>query len=174
MKIVHFLWIDCEMTGLDVSIDHILELACFITDQDMNILAEYQAVIYHNYETLKNMNEWCQATHSSSGLIDAVKRSRLNYQKVESAVLQLLTQYAVCNNTYIAGNSVYTDLNFIKKYMPKIVDFLHYRIFDMSSFKIMAEIQGLSPFIKMKKHLALDDIRESMAEYAYYKNLLIK
>lgn len=171
---MHFVWIDCEMTGLDVHNDHILEIACIITDCDMKIIIEYHSVIYQNNKILEVMGDWCKITHAKSGLIQLVKKSKKKYSEVESEIIAILCQYAKKKETYIAGNSVYNDLIFIKKYMPLIVDFLHYRIFDISTFKILAEMKAIPFFIKKKHHLALSDIRESIAEYNYYNKLLFK
>lgn len=171
---MYFLWIDCEMTGLDAHIDHILEIACIITDKNMNYLAQYESVIYHNNEILEGMSDWCKRTHSDSGLIDLVKKSKNNYNNIESNIIKLLSFCAKIKETYIAGNSVYNDLNFIKQYMPSIADFIHYRVFDISTFKILAEIKGIPLFIKRNNHKALEDIKESIAEYNYYEKFLFK
>jgi len=171
---INFLWLDCEMTGLDYQRDHILEIACILTNCQMIPLAEYHAVIHHNDGILNTMNEWCQSTHSSSGLINAVKKSNLNYTDVQLAIMRLLKTHSIPQNIYIAGNSVYNDLYFIKKYMPEIADFLHYRIFDITAFKILAMTKKISPFAKKNQHTAFDDIKESIAEYQYYQKILFK
>jgi oligoribonuclease len=169
-----FLWVDCEMTGLEFERDHILEIACIITDANMNVIVEYNSVIFQTNEILERMNDWCKNTHTSSGLIDLVKESNKNYSQVEYEIMTLLRSHATEKEIYIAGNSVYTDLYFIKKHMPLIADFVHYRIFDISSFKILGLKKNIVPFIKNNNHTALRDIRESIAEYQYYQNVLFK
>lgn len=166
---MYFFWVDCEMTGLDFDRDHVLELACIITDANMNTVAEYQAVIYHDDTVLGEMNEWCQKIHGGSGLIDLVRSSNKKYGQVVDDIMILLRKYAEQKNTYIAGNSVYNDLLFIKKHMFEIADFLHYRIFDISSFKILAAIKNIPPYVKENTHTAMKDIQESIAEYRYYE-----
>jgi oligoribonuclease len=169
-----FLWVDCEMTGLEYDRDHILEIACIITDGNMNQLAEYHRVIHQSSEILASMGDWCTSTHTDSGLLNLVRKSTDTYITVEKDIVELLTRNVSKNNTYIVGNSVYNDLIFIKKYMPRITDILHYRIFDISTFKILASKKNVPPFVKSNTHTAINDIRESIAEYLYYEKVLFK
>lgn len=171
---IFFLWVDLEMTGLNVDSDYILEIACFCTDQNFVQLFDYHAIIFQPKYIIDSMEAFCYAMHQSSGLIENVLASSISCQQVEHALLVLLSQYTLMNNVYIAGNSVYNDLIFIKKYMPKIASWLHYRTFDISTLKLIAQIKNIPPFIKQKKHTALADIKESLAEFEYYQqNLFI-
>jgi oligoribonuclease len=169
-----FIWIDCEMTGLDCEKDHILEIACIITDSNMKILAQYHSIIKQSNIILKNVNLWSKLVHGYSGLLDRVSKSEKTYKIVQSDILNLLKNYTSEKNTYIAGNSVYTDLYFIKKRLPKVFYWLHYRIFDISTFKLLAIQKNIPVFIKNNNHNAIEDIKESMAEYEYYKNIIFK
>ncbi len=169
---MYFFWVDCEMTGLNIEKDHILELAAVITDKDMNVIVDYHTVINQSDCILSNMDDWCRNTHEKSGLLSLVKNSDKNYNIVEKEILDLLYMHCDFKNTFIAGNSVYNDLWFIKKYIPKVADFLHYRIFDISTFKILAFKNNINPFVKFNKHNAKDDIMESMSEFLYYQERL--
>ena len=172
---IFFLWVDLEMTGLNIDSDYILEIACICTDENFARLFDYHAVIFQPRYIIDSMQPFCYQMHQSSGLLDRVLQSSVSCQQVEQELIVLLGKHTSINNVYIAGNSVYNDLIFIKKYMPKIASWLHYRTFDVSTLKLIAHIQNLPPFIKQKKHTALADIQESLAEFEYYqRNLFIK
>jgi oligoribonuclease len=171
---IYFLLVDCEMTGLIPEIDHILEIAGIITDDKMNTLADFHFIIKHPQSILNTMDIVCQEMHDNNELLSLVLSSNYSYQMVENHLTSLLNRYAEFKNTYIAGNSIYTDLNFIKKHMPKVAEFLHYRILDISSLKIMAALKKIPPFEKKNQHSAKEDILESIAEYHYYQNFLFK
>ncbi len=172
---IFFLWVDLEMTGLNVDSDYILEIACICTDKNFDRLFDYHAVIFQPRHIIDAMQKFCYEMHQSSGLIDKVLQSTVSCKQVEEELIILLAQYTSINNVYIAGNSVYNDLIFIKKYMPKIASWMHYRTFDVSTLKLIAQIQNLPPFIKQKKHTALADIQESLKEFGHYqRNLFIQ
>jgi oligoribonuclease len=171
----YFLWLDCEMTGLDSATDHILEIAALLTDSTLTECAFYESVIYHEDNVLKKMNSWSQEQHKNSGLIDKVRCSEASYASVENDLVKLIKEYTLDSSLiYLAGNSVYVDRLFVAHHMPRILAFLHYRLFDVSSFKIAAGMRGLPTFEKEKKHTAKEDIRESIEEYKYYKENLFK
>ena len=167
-----FLWIDCEMTGLDLSVDYILEIACILTDQNLRVLSEYRGVVFQDERVLSAMNQWCQNTHNRTGLVELVKKSKKTEIDIQAEILQMILPYSD-DTIYMAGNSVYMDFNFIKIHMPKIIEKIHYRLFDVSTLKILAEKKNIIPFIKKKNHCALDDIKESIEELKYYEGLLL-
>ena len=145
-----FLWVDCEMTGLDFAKDSILEIAVICTDFHLNEFFSGSWVIHKNNNELDSMNEFCLNLHKQSGLYDKCLISNYNYIEAEEQIFELLKKHSVRKNIYIAGNSVYNDLLFIKKDFPKIYDWLHYRIMDVSTFKIINNFSGKKEFIKKK------------------------
>ena len=179
MKIRHdsLVWIDLEMTGLDWHNDFILEAAVVITDGNFNIIAQGpNLIINQSDKILDNMNPWCMEVHGKSGLIQACKDSTISMQDAENQILEFLKLHCKKNNAPLCGNTVWFDKLFLQKDMPKIVDFLHYRIVDVTAFKIMlSQWAGKDLLFKKKNtHRALDDIMESIAELKFYKENFIK
>lgn len=172
----YLFWIDCEMTGLDWNNDHIIEIAYIITDFNCSeIIAKNEYIIFQTNDILTSMNEWCKKHHSQSQLIEKVQNSKISYSDVENNICKELEKLSKKNTTiYITGNSVYNDVVFLKKYIPKIFNFLHYRIIDISSLKIISQEKYHINFEKQKKHRALDDIQESIHEYQFYLKNIFK
>lgn len=169
----NLIWIDLEMTGLDPNQDRILEIATIVTDKDLNILAEGPVLAIHQSETvLAQMNQWCITTHSENGLIERVKQSRLTERAAELQTIDFLKKYVEKGVSPICGNSVAQDKRFLFNYMPELANYFHYRYLDVSTLKELAsrwKPEILQGFSKKNTHLALDDIRESIAELAYYR-----
>lgn len=169
-------WIDLEMTGLDYHNDVILEIATIVTDLDLNIVATGpDLTIHQSDEILNNMNPWCIETHGKSGLIEKVQKSTITVEQAEEETLKFLEQYCEKNTAPLCGNTVWFDKLFLKKDMPLLVDFLHYRVVDVTAFKIMLSAwsgQNIG-FKKQNTHRALDDIKESIAELEYYRKTFI-
>ena len=168
-------WIDLEMTGLDYHHDAILEIATIITDTNLNIIATGPELVIHQPEEILNrMDAWCVETHGKSGLLEKVQNSTITVQ-AEEQTLQFLQQYCEKQTAPLCGNTVWFDKLFLKKDMPALVDFLHYRIVDVTAFKIMLSAwSGKNvAFKKQNNHRALDDIKESIAELQYYRNTFI-
>lgn len=163
-----FCWVDLEMTGLDESVDHILEVALVLTDRELRPLEQYHRVVYQPPEVLEGMNDWCKKTHGASGLTAAVPQGTPLAQ-VEKELLALLDRhYSATDRVVLAGNSVGNDRRFIDKYMPEFAKRLHYRLIDVSSFKeVFREMYRLS-FHKQNAHRAVDDIFESIRELKFY------
>ncbi|KAJ2032348.1 Phosphatidylinositol 3,4,5-trisphosphate-dependent Rac exchanger 2 protein [Coemansia sp. RSA 922] len=168
-------WIDCEMTGLDSENDTILEIACIITDGNLNILASGpEIVIHHPKHVLDAMNEWCVEHHGKSRLTARVLSSTVTMEQAEATVLDLVKSCcAQPRVAVLAGNSVHVDCAFLRHYMPKLVEHLHYRIVDVSSVKELARrwnpnVLQMAP-AKNLSHRALDDIIESIEELRYYR-----
>jgi oligoribonuclease len=172
---MHFLWIDCEMTGLNPQKDKIIEMACIITDEKFNSIYENSWAFKIKDEDVTIMNEKVKAMHLASGLIEKCLVSNECKKKVEEELLMNLKKYTLEKNVFLAGNSIHFDLAFLRLEFPKIVDFLHYRILDVSSFKIVNKI--FSPNVEFKKkklHRAIDDIRESINELKFYLSRINK
>nr|XP_033790059.1 oligoribonuclease, mitochondrial-like [Geotrypetes seraphini] len=168
-------WVDLEMTGLDIEKDKIIEMACLITDSDLNILAEGPNLIIHQPdELLDGMSDWCKQHHGKSGLTQAVRDSKISLQHAEYEFLSFVRQHTPPGVCPLAGNSVHADKKFLDKYMPQFMRHLHYRIIDVSTVKELcrrwyAEEYKLAPK-KKASHRALGDIRESIKELQFYRS----
>nr|XP_046267382.1 small fragment nuclease isoform X2 [Scatophagus argus] len=129
-------WVDLEMTGLDIEKDQIIEMACIITDSDLNILAEGPNLIINQPDKLlEGMSEWCKEHHGKSGLTQAVRDSKITLEQAEYEFLSFLRQHTPPGQCPLAGNSVHADKRFLDKYMPQFMYHLHYRIIDVSTIK---------------------------------------
>ncbi|KAK9881065.1 hypothetical protein WA026_014410 [Henosepilachna vigintioctopunctata] len=168
-------WIDMEMTGLDIDKDKIMEVACLITDSDLNIVAEGPNIIIHQpKEVLDNMNEWCKNQHGKTGLSEECAKSTTTIEEAEEKLLNFVEANVTEKVSPLAGNSVYMDRLFLRKFMKNVDDHLHYRIIDVSTIKEVCrrwngEVYSSAPK-KGYGHRALNDIRESIEELKYYKN----
>ncbi|XP_041979845.1 oligoribonuclease, mitochondrial isoform X2 [Aricia agestis] len=168
-------WVDLEMTGLDINKDHIMEIACLVTDADLNIVAEGPNVVIHQpREVLDQMGDWCKAHHGESGLTKDSLNSRISVEEAEKQILKFVSTHVPENRCPLAGNSVYMDRLFLYKYMPKFNSYLHYRIIDVSTVKELARRWCPKEYsnIPQKKfaHRGLSDIKESIEELKYYKD----
>uniref|UniRef100_A0ABD2WZS9 Probable oligoribonuclease n=2 Tax=Trichogramma TaxID=7490 RepID=A0ABD2WZS9_9HYME len=167
-------WIDMEMTGLDVETDRILEVACLITDEHLNIVSdEFCKILYQPDSLLNNMDEWCTKTHRQTGLIELSRKSKEDEKSVSDSLLHFMMKYIPKGKCPMAGNSVYMDRLFLRKYMSSANDYMHYRIIDVSSIKEVVrrwkpEIYNSAPS-KDLCHRALDDIKESIQELDFYR-----
>ncbi|XP_046873998.1 small fragment nuclease isoform X10 [Hypomesus transpacificus] len=129
-------WVDLEMTGLDIERDQIIEMACIITDSDLNILAEGpNLIINQSSELLDRMSDWCKEHHGQSGLTQAVRDSKVSLLQAEYEFLSFIRQHTPPGHCPLAGNSVHADKKFLDKYMPQFMHHLHYRIIDVSTIK---------------------------------------
>ena len=174
----NLIWIDLEMTGLDPEKERIIEIATIVTDKDLNILAEGPVLaIAQSDELLNNMSEWCVKTHTENGLVERVKSSRLTERAAELQTIDFLKHWVPKGASPICGNSIAQDKRFLIKYMPDLAEYFHYRHIDVSTLKELAarwKPEILEGFKKENTHLALDDIRESIKELAYYREHFIK
>ncbi|KAG6792595.1 hypothetical protein POTOM_001747 [Populus tomentosa] len=194
-------WIDLEMTGLNAEVDRILEIACIITDGYLTKSVEAgdcgklsvllpdtvvfnhgggpDLVIHQSKECLDRMGEWCQSHHAASGLTNKVLGSKITESEAEKQVIGFVKRHVGGTHTpLLAGNSVYVDFLFLKKYMPDLAGLFSHVVVDVSSVKALCirwypKDQRKAPQ-KENKHRALDDIRESIRELKYYKENMFK
>ncbi|CAH2319414.1 oligoribonuclease, mitochondrial [Pelobates cultripes] len=172
-------WVDLEMTGLDIEVDQIIEMACLITDSDLNILCEGPNLIIHQPDELLNgMSDWCKEHHGKSGLTQAVRESHITLQQAEYEFLSFIREHTPPGLCPLAGNSVHADKKFLDKYMPQFMKHLHYRIIDVSTVKELCRRWYTDEFEQAPKkkasHRALDDIKESIRELQFYKESIFK
>ncbi|MGX5174823.1 oligoribonuclease [Aliikangiella sp. IMCC44653] len=174
----NLIWIDLEMTGLEPNKEKIIEIATIVTDKDLNILAEGPVMAIHQPQALLNeMDEWCTTHHGESGLTQRVIESQISEAEAEKATIAFLQEWVEPGKSPMCGNSIGQDRRFLVRYMPALHDYFHYRNLDVSSLKELAvrwKPQILSGFSKQNKHLALDDIKESIQELAYYREHFIR
>ena len=171
-------WIDLEMTGLDPERERIIEVATLITDNELNVLAEGPVFAVHQPESLlEAMDEWNQKTHGESGLVERIRQSRIDTAEAERQTLEFLKAHVVAGASPMCGNSVHQDRRFLEREMPELLAFFHYRNLDVSTLKELAKRWNpgaLAGFSKRNTHQALDDIRESVAELAHYRNTFLR
>ncbi len=168
-------WIDCEMTGLDLSSDRLIEIAALVTDADLNVLGGgIDVVIHTDDEALDGMIEVVARMHGSSGLTEEVRASTVDLAAAEEMVLDYIRSHVKAPKTApLAGNSIATDRGFLARDMPTLDDYLHYRMIDVSSIKELC--RRWYPRIyygqpdKGLAHRALADIEESIRELQYYR-----
>jgi oligoribonuclease len=173
----NLIWVDCEMTGLDLNTDVLLEIAVLVTDSQLNVLGEgVDLVIHAPPEKLDAMNDFVKDMHTSSGLITEIPTG-ISLSQAEPIILEYLNTYAPgAGKSPLAGNSVSVDRTFIAKYLPAVNDYLHYRTVDVSSIKELArrwypKVYFAAPK-KTGNHRALGDIRDSIDELDYYRKTI--
>ncbi|MFK7605276.1 MULTISPECIES: oligoribonuclease [unclassified Pseudomonas] len=174
----NLIWIDLEMTGLDPDNDVIIEMATIVTDSNLNTLAEGPVIaIHHSDEVLSRMDEWNTRTHGGSGLTQRVKDSTTTMAEAEAQTIAFLEHWVPKGKSPICGNSICQDRRFLYTYMKDLESYFHYRNLDVSTLKELVarwapEVRD--SLVKKGTHLALDDIRESIAELQHYRKHFIK
>lgn len=172
------IWIDLEMTGLDSLRDSIIEIATIVTDSNLETIAEGPVVAINQPETvLQAMDEWNTRQHNRSGLTERVRASSVTTAEAETATLEFLRQHIAPKTSPMCGNSVCQDRRFMAREMPLLEAFFHYRNLDVSTLKILAGIWApgvLAGVNKSSEHLALADIRDSIAELKHYRAHFLK
>ena len=175
---LNLVWLDLEMTGLCEKENRIIEIATIVTDKSLNILAEGPVFAIHQpEEELAKMDSWNVKQHGGSGLVDRVKASQVNEREAELQTLEFLAEYVDKGKSPLCGNSIGTDRRFLAQYMPELEDYFHYRLIDVSTLKELALRWAPDVFKgakKESKHLALDDIKDSINELQYYRENLSK
>ena len=173
-ELPHLIWIDCEMTGLSLATDALVEIAVLVTDSELNIIGEGVDVVIHATEAqLASMNDFVREMHTASGLITEIPNG-ISISAAEEQILSyLISAGTEPGKSPLAGNSVSVDRNFITRDMPLLHDYLHYRTIDVSSIKELTRRWYPKTYFaapaKTGNHRALGDIRDSIAELAYYR-----
>lgn len=169
----NLIWVDLEMTGLEPDTDTVIEIASIVTDAQLNTLAEGPVLAIQCAESsLAAMDEWNTEHHNASGLVTRVRNSQHSLADASRETLEFLKPWIAAGKSPMCGNSIGQDRRFMVKYMPELEAFFHYRNIDVSTIKELVrrwQPEILEGFVKQGAHLALDDIRESIAELAYYR-----
>ncbi|ARC54793.1 oligoribonuclease [Candidatus Riesia sp. GBBU] len=174
----NLIWIDLEMTGLDPDKNRIIEIATIVTDENLSVLCNGLDIVINQSNTqLSIMDKWNINTHTKNGLIEEVKSSVINEKTAENFTISFLKNWVNKKCSPMCGNNVYQDRLFLKKYMPSLEEYFHYRYIDVSSIKEL--LSRWNPdlsieYAKKYKHRALSDIKESILELNYYRNNFIK
>lgn len=174
-------WIDCEMTGLDPERDVLLEIACIVTSGDLeSVIVEGPSLVLRAPErVLSSMSDQVREMHQRSGLLEKAQRTQVTSLDAEAKILDFLRAVGVGSQIApLAGNSVHVDRQFLARQMPRLESYLHYRIIDVSTVKELCRrwypaIFARAP-AKRQGHRALDDIRESISELAFYRENIFR
>ncbi|TQV72741.1 oligoribonuclease [Exilibacterium tricleocarpae] len=173
----NLIWIDLEMTGLNPDTDVIIEIATIVTDADLNTLAEGPVFAIHQPDpVLEGMDEWNTRQHGQSGLTRRVRESSIDTARAEADTLAFLRHWVPAGKSPICGNSICQDRRFLARRMPALEAYFHYRNLDVSTLKELAlrwRPEVLAGVKKAGTHLALDDIRDSIAELKHYRQVFI-
>jgi len=160
-------WLDMEMTGLDVDKEVPIEVAVLVTDWTFTPLAQYHTVIHQEPKHLEAMDDWNKKHHGDSGLTALVPGGK-NMALVDQELAAMIQLHFGSERAILAGNSINQDRLFIRKYLPLTEKALHYRMLDVTSWKVVFNGVFQKKFKKAQGHRALDDILESIAEFKYY------
>jgi oligoribonuclease len=166
------LWVDLEMTGLNVNEHVIIEVAAEVTDFNFKSLASYEALIYQPEEVLNNSNEWAYNQHTESGLLAKLKTDGRPEEQVKQEIVDFIKSQFGNEPAILAGNSIHNDRNFIAKWWPEVNEMLHYRMLDVTTLKILMQGKYNYEFEKNDAHRAFDDIKASIAELKNYLDRL--
>ena len=164
---------DCEMTGLEVEKEVLIEIATLITDSELNVLEEGPCIAIHQRdEILEQMDEWNTKHHTASGLVKRVQQSMINEAEAEKRTLDFIKKYCPKGTSPLCGNSIHQDRKFLHKYMREMHEYFHYRSIDVTSIKELVTRwypTGPKSPKKNAEHIALIDIRESLQELIFYR-----
>lgn len=178
-KIENLLWLDMEMSGLDLNKEVIIEVACIVTDMNFRELDCFETVVKQPQVYLDNMDAWNTEHHGKSGLTAKVPFG-MDPEMVEMKLIDIIDRHfpnskvELKKRPILAGNSIMQDRLFIDKYMKNLSARLHYRMVDVSSFKVVMTNKFEIEYKKKNSHRALDDIRESIGELRYYLDHIVK
>ena len=174
----NLVWIDLEMTGLSPEVDRIIEIATIVTDKNLNVLAEGPVfAISQSNEQLAKMDEWNQKHHGQSGLVTRVQASNVTEEQALQETIQFLKAYVPEGKSPLCGNTIGQDRRFLRRYMPALDAYFHYRSVDVSTIKELVSRwspEMLQHFKKKNVHQALADIRESIEELKFYREKAFK
>ena len=172
----NLVWIDLEMTGLDPDKDRIIEIATIVTDANLNVLAEGPVFAIHQKDIVLNaMDEWNTRQHGNSGLVERVRRSKIDEAAAEAQTIEFLSRFVDPRKSPMCGNSICQDRRFMHRLMPSLEAHFHYRNLDVSTIKELARRwspQVLAGVRKESAHTALSDVRDSIAELRHYRRHL--
>ncbi|MBO4812598.1 oligoribonuclease [Candidatus Saccharibacteria bacterium] len=173
MKKAKLLWVDLEMTGLDPVKDKIMEVAVIATDMELNEIATFEAVVKVDEELMKSrmVGDFWEKNHVSRDALQAQNSEGQPISEVEKGLLDFIDHYCA-KEIYLAGNSIHQDRKFIEREMPTLNSRLHYRMLDVSAWKIYFENALNKKFVKPENHRALDDINGSIEELKWYLTFL--
>jgi len=160
-------WLDLEMSGLDPARDRILEAAAVVTSFKLDELMRYETAVYQPAGVLSAMNDWCRQHHGASGLTARVSRG-ITEAELDTAFCEIADRFFQSNPVVLAGNSIAQDRRFVDRWLPRFAQRLHYRMMDVSSFKLVFANLFDVPYTKENNHRALEDVRESIGELRYY------
>ncbi|TPG20624.1 oligoribonuclease [Variovorax guangxiensis] len=173
----NLVWLDCEMSGLDPEIEHLLEIAVVVTSADLSVRIEGPVFVIHQSDAvLDAMDSWNKGTHGRSGLIDKVKASTVSEAEAEKLLIEFLARYIPKQGSPMCGNTIGQDRRFLVKYMPKLEAYFHYRNLDVSTLKELAKRwkpAAYNSFKKQQAHTALADVHESIEELAHYRDTFL-
>ncbi len=171
-------WIDCEMTGLDPETDVLIEIATIVTDYNLKVIARGPDLAIRTSEArLRNMDAWNRRTHKKSGLIDRIRAEGVSVEDAERLTLAFVRKHCYAKTAPLCGNSVGQDKRFLVRYMPQLNEFLHYRVVDVSTIKVLVKewYRGkIEPPKKDETHRALADIEDSIAELEFYRKAVFR
>ena len=174
----HLIWIDLEMTGLVPETHRIIEIATLVTDSHLNVLAEGPIIAVHQPEhELAKMDDWNVNQHGKSGLTQRVRDSVITEAEACALTLGFLSQWVPAGKSPMCGNSICQDRRFLARWMPEMERFFHYRNLDVSTLKELCNRWApavSNGYIKQSTHLAIDDVRDSVAELRYYREHFIQ
>lgn len=170
------LWLDLEMTNVDPTSDRIVEVAAIVTDFKLNELYSYESAINHNEEVIKPLlaknSFWSERPEEMAKILDSIRHGKPESEVERDLVTVIEKTFLPGETVYLAGSSVRVDRSFIDAYFPKVSAMLHYRMLDVTAFKLWWLGTGRQEFLAPKAHRALDDIRRSIAELRFYTSQL--
>lgn len=173
----NLVWVDLEMTDIDLKKGKIVEMATIITDSQLNVVEVGPRLVIHQDENIiNNMSDWCKEHFKESGLTEEIRNSTTTASEAERVTLEFIKKHCALNTGLLAGSSVHVDKDFLMQEMPSIIDYLHYRIIDVSTVKeLCLRWYPKTPvFPKVEPHRAQDDILESISELKYYREHIFK
>ncbi len=174
----NLIWVDLEMTGLDPDRDAIIEMATLVTDKHLNILAEGPVLAIRQSERLlTQMDTWNTQQHEKTGLLHRVRTEGVSVAQAEYETMRFLQAYVSKGQSPMCGNSICQDRRFLVRSMPALEDYFHYRNLDVSTLKELAKRwypELVKGFHKASQHIAMEDIKDSIAELLYYREHLFK
>ncbi|MDR1648204.1 MAG: oligoribonuclease [Zoogloeaceae bacterium] len=174
----NLVWLDMEMTGLDPERERIIELAMVVTDSDLDTVAEAPVWVVHQEEALLDaMDDWNKKTHGRSGLVERVRAATKNEAEVEAEALAFLREHVAQGASPMCGNTISQDRRFMRRYMPNLETWFHYRNLDVSTLKELCkrwQPEVYKGFQKRTPHVALADVYESIEELKYYRKHFLR